>query len=499
MRVGSHLSAQSRSSPAPTLSRQWVGASAFNWHAGSWVIAIATILLSGRWRAFFVFAILFGVSQSVSIALRGNPRDVLAARRVQAISLFVTMVAMLATSLLFYANLGSTLGENDEAKIHFWALESAEDLRFGSGLSWIGDWPGHSVPLILLYAATTPFSLGAQEPHDFVFLEKLYTVFWASWIPVVVYYALRRRFDVAASVKAAIAVAMFPAMLHFGSLAVRDALVTFNYTYFFYLLSSRTKSAWNVAMRFVLLLYTYAIRPESGAFLGVAWIGYEIVMGLHYAMRNHKGCFMPVLTGMVVLVLGLTFVSIPKLITDLAMLHDTYLEFSADGASSSSLGMRIRTLPQPLPPLVLGAVGATGMIPPTTQISSPFIESQTIDELIATRAKWSWSPGRILKAAAPVAWQMCLPFMCIGFLRRDQLLREYPEFLPIVIVSFGYMCVIPQFTIDLGKLSAGYPFPLALAFIAYQSSSPRERRRAFLVLACWLAALAAVYFHLKSR
>ena len=470
------------------------------WQAGSCLLALAAALISRQGGPMYVFALLFVCSEIVAAWLPGARIDTRRARRIQALALFATMAAMLFSSLLFYANLGTTLGGNDEAKIRLWALDSAADLRAGQGLWVVGDWQGHAIPLIVLQAVTTPSFPVTADSHSFAVVEKIYTVFWASWIPVVMYFALRRRFDVDLSYKAAIAIALFPAMLYYGSLCVRDALVTFNYAYFFYLMSSRRKSTWNITLRIILLLYTYAIRHESGAFLGVAWIGYESYMACYYALRNRSAWVAPFLTAIVVCVLAVMAISVDGLVSHLGSLHEDYEELNAEYSSSGSLGMRVRALPQPASEMVFAAIGVGGLIPPQTQWTSPFIELGAVhEELLWTPPRWSWSPGRLLRAASPLAWQLCLPFMWIGYLRRHQLFRGYPEFLAVVTVSMAYMCVIPQYTIDVGKLSAGYPFPLALAFVAYQTSTPTVRRRTFLVFACSVIALAGLYLYMKSN
>jgi len=241
--------------------------------AVSWYLAVSATVISQHLAPLKAFAILFVISRVGIALLPPSHVDRQNARCIQAFALCVTMAAMLTVSLLFLANLGSTLGGNDEAKIHFWTMESVESIRNGSPMSAHGDWPGHGIPLIFLNALAGT-RLPANGPSVVVFVNKLYSVFWTSWIPVVIYYIVRRRFDERLSCKVAIASCLFPAFLYYGSLGVRDSLVTFNYTLFFCLLASKRSDLWTNAAKVGVLAYTFTLRPESGLFLTSAWFLY---------------------------------------------------------------------------------------------------------------------------------------------------------------------------------------------------------------------------------
>lgn len=463
----------------------------------SWGMAVAASVAAQHYSPLIVFFVLFSVSQVIVLTLSVDSDDRRNARVIQSHALAVTMGAMLLTSFLFYYNLGSTLGGNDEAKIYFGVMDSVASVRNGYLPYVHGDWKAHAVPLIALNVVSGAVFPEFESSGSIVFENKLYSVFWNSWIPVVVYFVLRRRFSAKRCLWACIAMAWFPTLLYYGSLGVRDSIVTCGYALFFYLLVSNRRG-WTPILQALLVGYIYLLRPESSLFLAGAWVCSELVLAVLFFKTGRSlrlTSLIPFLVAIVVVVGGIDLEQYSGRISDL---HEQYSGSARDLGADGSIVNRLRDLPAPVDTLALSAVGLFGVIPPHHQLSSPFIEAGSIDGLIQVYPVWEVSLGRGLKALSSFSWQLCLPFLWLGFVRRRELFGGCHELAVSVCISLAYICVIAQFALDVGKMSAGYPLPIAFSLIVFQESTPRVRWVAFSLSVLFMVVLFAAYFLVKS-
>lgn len=274
--------------------------------------------------------------------------------------------------------------------------------------------------------------------------------------------------------KVAVAAGLYPILIHYSAIGLRDIWLAAGATWMIALLASaRTARRGPMASWIgpaLLLLATALLRPESAAPLLLFWLA------LLYSRRHSTGAKLVSATILIVsvaLVAGFRDVIVAQLIRE-----QLSYAYAADAAGPGSLGARILAMSGTLGYIARYAYAIITPVPPLTVVR----------------------PDTILIGFGATIWYFLVPLAADGFVIAR---RAQPELKAVADALLVFMATlllgVALTSIDLRHKLPLIPGTVAMASVSLATRSARWRYDRFTALTLAGVGLGALYLMLKFR
>lgn len=437
---------------------------------------------------FFVFSMLLFLSLILINLLISNKYKKIIIF-IFVLVLFFNFISMIFSAYSFNYNLDNMLGANDEAKFYFESNRIAKSIieknelnlsnKFDKGytliigiVSYIGDIFGNNSPISI----------------------KLLSVFAGAWISIFVFFIHKNYYNFHLSKKTAIYTGLFPTLMYYSSIGVRDIFVALSTTFFFFNLINK-KNRFNFLWIIVSILCTYFLRVENAFFL----VGVYLLYLFYY---NIKFFNLQRILVMIILIVMLSsiFVAYNDFIINntykkIIAYQNSYMKMAQNNTNENSIGMKVARLPFPVNYIGRFGMGIIGSFPPTHGLTSPFIRKKNIDGFYYINPKLSFSIGRFMKFLGPIIWYFMLPFIFIGlflFKKRNEMDINFINYMSIL-----YIFLISTITVETGRIIPVYPILFSYGVIINRSLNRNTRLKTYIMTLIVLMIMMLVYVFLK--
>ncbi len=332
----------------------------------------------------------------------------------------------------------------------------------------------HKMPAYIYissYLAIFTNEIGANS----ILVQKLLIVFFLSLVPVVLYQILRIYMDDKFAVLGAIFYGLFTHTMPLSAMILRDAPVALTYLLVFFILLQKL-SIKNIVLLISTLFFSIYLRFETGMFL----LGFTSIYVLYFIHITVKNKF--IIFGIYTIIFSIFIIVFLQTSLSghlLKILSSNEAARVAD-ASSSSLGMKLRSLPYGLGILGITIFGQLQPFPPWLNFESDSIFS-------------------ITESIAGISWFFVDIFVFYGIYKMNVLQYFDIKIKYMFYFSLFFIIIVSSIEPVGRRLMAVYPIFFLIALYTFINIDSTKRKKIIKMVSLTYIWLLFIFLVIKLR